>query len=284
MVLVTGASGQVGCAVIRALSKKGMQTRAFIHRESNEQKVKNAGAADIFVGDMNNKKDLKEAMRGVDTIYFICSAANPNEDEIGEKMLQTAKETGGIYFVYHSVLHSVLQDMPHHKKKLKVEQMLVDSGLGYTVIQPAVFMQMLMPALKSVQSGGPLLQKFYTTNHTRMTFIDLLDMAEAVAVVLNSKKYINATLELCGMENYSLEDMAAEFSKAAGREISTQFITDDIFLKQANLEPESYSAQTLLTMFKHYNEHGFCGNSFVVSQILGRRPRSLYQFVTANLN
>ena len=91
-------------------------------------------------------------------------------------------------------------------------------------------------------------------------------------------------MELCGTDSYSLEDIVADFSKAAGRAVSAQFIPDDVFLKQANLDPESYSARTLLTMFKHYNAHSFCGNSFVVSQILGHKPRSLYQFITENLN
>lgn len=285
MVLVTGASGQVGCAVIRALSQKGIPTKAWIHRSSNEQKVRSAGATETFVGDMNDEKDLREAMCGVDAVYFICSAANPNEDKIGEKMILAAKETGGIYFVYHSVLHSVLQDMPHHKKKLMVEQMLVDSGLMYTIIQPAVFMQMFAPALKSVQNGGPLLQKFYASNHTRMSFVDMTDMAEAAAIVLSGKEYVNATLELCGTESYSLDDVVDIFSRAAGRAVNAQFIPDDIFLKQAGHEsPDSYPAKTLLTMFQHYNTHSFCGNSFVISQILGRKPHRLHQFVEEHLN
>lgn len=128
--------------------------------------------------------------------------------------------------------------------------MLVNSGLVYTIIRPAVFMQMFIPALKSVQSGGPLLQKFYTSDCTRMTFIDMEGMAEAAAIVLNGKEYINATLELCGAESYSLEGVVAIVSKAAGRVVNAQFIPDDIFLKQAGHEPpDSYSARTLLTMF-----------------------------------
>lgn len=279
MILVTGASGQVGCAVIRALSQRDLKVRAFIHRASNVEKVKNAGAAEAFVGDMNEEKDLKEAFLDVDTVYYICSAANPKEDEIGEKMIQIAKEQGNVYFVYHSVLHSVLQDMPHHRKKLHVEQMLVDSGLDYTIVQPTVFMQMLMPAVKSVQNGGPLLQKFYTSGDTQMNLVDLDDFAEAVAVILSNRDYVNGTFELCGKENYSRQDIEAAFSEAAGRDVKSVFIPDETFLGQAKLDPADYSAQVLMTMFRHYNTHSFRGNSIVLSQILGREPHTLYQFL-----
>ena len=65
MILITGASGQVGCAVIRALSKAGIETKAFIHSASRMEKVKEAGATEVFVGDMSEEKDLREALHGV---------------------------------------------------------------------------------------------------------------------------------------------------------------------------------------------------------------------------
>ena len=283
MILITGASGQVGCAVIRALSKAGIDTKAFIHSASNTEKVKAAGATEVFVGDMSEEKDLKDAFRGVDTVYFICSAANPNEDEIGELMIQVAKKMGNIYFVYHSVLHSVLQDMPHHKRKLHTEQLVVDSGLDFAVIQPAVFMQMLMPAVKSIQSGGPMLQKFFTSDDTQISLVDMEDFAHAAAVILSNKDYANGTFELCGKGSYSLRDMETVFSEIAGREVKSAYITDEAFIGQMKIDASSYQAQTLLTMFRHYNQHSFRGNSVLLSQILGREPQTLHQFVRRHM-
>lgn len=283
MILITGASGQVGCAVIRALSKAGIDTKAFIHSASNTEKVKAAGATEVFVGDMSKEKDLKDAFRGVDTVYFICSAANPNEDEIGELMIQVAKKMGNIYFVYHSVLHSVLQDMPHHKRKLHTEQLVVDSGLDFAVIQPAVFMQMLMPAVKSIQSGGPMLQKFFTSDDTQISLVDMEDFAHAAAEILSNKDYANGTFELCGKGSYSLRDMETIFSEIAGREVKSEYITDEAFIGQMKIDASSYQAQTLLTMFQHYNQHSFRGNSVLLSRILGREPQTLHQFVRRHM-
>lgn len=283
MILVTGASGQVGCAVIRRLKQKGLLVRVFIHSSAKEENVRQAGAAEVFIGDMNNEDDLAAAFCGVEAVYFICPATDPNEDGIGQKMIQAAKAQGNVYFVYHSVLHSVLQDMPHHKKKLHVEQILADSGLTYTIIQPAVFMQMLLPAVKSVRSGGPLVQKFFLTNNTRINLLHLEDLGEAVGTIFSNREYKNGTYELCGKENYSLVDLETTFSQAAGKDVSSAYIPDEVFLSQMEIAPDDYKAQTLLTMFRHYNTHSFCGNSRVLTQILGREPHTLEEFVKENI-
>ena len=152
-VLVTGAGGQVGIHLLHALSARGIGARAWIHSRRSEEAVSAAGAEEVFIGDMDSKEDAAEAMKGVDTVFFICNTANPREDEIGARLIETAKGIGGITFVYHSVLHSLLSDMLHHRRKQAVEKALVDSGMPYVIIQPAVFMQMFAPAIQSVRHG-----------------------------------------------------------------------------------------------------------------------------------
>lgn len=88
----------------------------------------------MFVGDLASREDAAAAMNGVDAVYYICNTANLQEDEIGAWLIETAKEAGNITFYYHSVLHSLLSDMPHHKRKQAVEKALVDSGLPYVII------------------------------------------------------------------------------------------------------------------------------------------------------
>lgn len=279
MILVTGAGGQVGCSVIRALNRLGQGVRAFVHREENREKVLDAGATEVFVGDMNEECDLRTAFQGVDTVYYICSAQNPEEDEIGRKTIRIAREQGDVYFVYHSVLHALLEEMPHHKKKQNVEQMLVDSGLTYAIVQPAVFMQMLMPAVRVVKNGGPAPQKFYRNDDTRMNFIDMDDFAEAAAQIISSREYAFGTYELAGAENISRGDLEELLSRAAGRTVRTVFLEDAVFLKNAGIPPETYRAKTMLKMFHHYNIHSFLGNSRGFEMILGRTPMGLSDFI-----
>lgn len=283
MILVTGAAGMVGTAMLNAFAKEGLATRAFIHKESDRDHVLRSGANEVFIGNMENAEDIRQALSGVDTVYHICSAVNPAETIIGEKMIAAAKEKGSIYFLYHSVLHSILPELPHHQKKMQVEQNLIASGIPYTIIQPAVFMQTLMPAVMSVKNDGPLLQKFFTGSQTHMNLVDVTDVAEAVAKIIKGKNYYYSTLQLAGPKNLSLQELISSFETIAKRELQTAFISDEDFIRHQNYSPDSYQVQTLMTMFEHYNQSGFYGNSYMLSHILGREPNKITDFLAKTL-
>lgn len=283
MVLVTGASGQVGIHLLQALAKKHIATRAWVHRTQYETLVAEAGAKEVFVGDLTSEADAEAAMRGIHTVYYICNAANPQEDEIGCLLIKQAKKEGVKSFVYHSVLHSLLSDMPHHQKKQAVEKALVDSGLPYVILQPAVFMQMFAPGVRSVKSGGPFLQKFFTSGETRMSFLDLRDYADAAAELVSSQSYLFGTYELCSDGIYSLSDLEKLLSRLTGHNVTSAFISDADFLTASHTEPNSYAGQTLLTMFRHYNQRSFCGSSFTLTQLLGRKPTAVEDYFRSML-
>lgn len=279
MVLVTGASGQVGKHLLQALSAQGISTRAWIHSEQNKEAVLESGANEVFIGDLNSRDDAVKAVNGIDTIYYICNTANPKEDEIGANLIEIAKEKGNITFIYHSVMHSLLSDMPHHKRKQAVEKTLVDSGIPYVIIQPTVFMQMLTPAVMSIKKGGPFVQKFYTSDQTKMSYVDMKDYAEAAAEMIASGAYTYGTYEFCSEGAYSRTDMESILSDLTGRKITSAFISDEDFLKASHNTADSYQGQTLLTMFRHYNANSFCGNAFTLTQILGRKLVTIREYL-----
>ncbi|MBU8589272.1 NmrA family NAD(P)-binding protein [Priestia megaterium] len=284
MILITGANGQTGRAIIKALLSKGERIRAFVHTTEQIQEIKSLGQMEVVAGDMLDQKAVNEAFIGVSTVYHICPAVNPHEVEIGQIIIKAARLAKVEHFVYHSVLHSVLQDMPHHQKKLMVEELLVDSGIPYTIIQPAVFMQNILMSWKLLSEKGIFQQKFFTTQETRICMIDLEDLAEAASIILTSPGHIGATYELCGPENLSLSDMIAAMEQHFGREIKVETPQDEMFAAQLKkLGVGDYQVSTLLKMFQHYNEHGFIGNPNVLTWILGRKPNNFSSFTLRTL-
>lgn len=280
MILITGANGQTGRAIIKKLIERGEAIRAFIHRREQEQELNEMGVKEFIVGDMLNQNDVNRAYMGVDAVYHICSVFNPKEVEIGEIAIKAAKEKNIKHFVYHSVLHSILHDMPHHEKKHAVEKLIIESGIPYTIVQPSAFMQNIMESWDSLKMQGVLRQKLFTSNETRMCMIDLNDLAEAVANIITSNIHIGATYELCGPNNLSLCDITEIFSRQLGKEI-TVYTPDDKQM-EVNLKKVGFSdyyISSLLTMFHHYNKQGFIGNCNTLTWILGRNPHNFEDFV-----
>ena len=188
MILITGANGKTGRAIIRALSSKGEEVRAFVHKAEQIQQVKSLGVKEAVAGDMMDQEAMNEAFIGIRAAYHICSAVNPDEVQIGQIAINAARSAPIEHFVYHSVLHSVLQDLPHHQKKLMVEEIVANSGIPYTIIQPAAFMQNILAGWKLLSEEGIFEQRFFTSKETRICMVDLEDLAEAVSIhsVLNN--------------------------------------------------------------------------------------------------
>ena len=79
----------------------------------------------------------------------------------------------------------------------------MDSGIPYIILQPTVFMQMLTPAIQSVKHGGPFVHKFYTSDQTRMSYVDMKEYAEAAAEMIAAGTYTYGTYELCSEGTYT---------------------------------------------------------------------------------
>ena len=141
MILITGAAGKTGQAVIRALIMRGTAVRALVHKETQIQIVQDLGVQEIVVGDMGSQNAMIQAFQDVDAVYHICPNVNPRELDIGKVMIKAAQSAGVKRFVYHSVFHPHIEAMPHHWQKMRVEGQLFESGLAYTILQPAPYMQ-----------------------------------------------------------------------------------------------------------------------------------------------
>ena len=154
MILVTGAAGKTGQAVLRALESKGVPVRALVRREEQVAAIQALSANDVAIGDLTSAEALGRTLDGVQTIYLIVPNMHPEEARIGEIAIQAARESGTERIVYHSVLHPQTREMPHHWQKLAVEEQLFASGLDFTILQPAAYMQNLLPYWNEIIGEG----------------------------------------------------------------------------------------------------------------------------------
>jgi len=278
MILVTGAAGKTGRAVIRALAARGAAIRALVRRPEQARAVIALGAGDAVAGDMRDPAAMHRAVRDVRAVYHICPNMSPDEVSIGQAAIDAARAAGVQHFVYHSVLHPQTEAMPHHWQKLRLEERLFESSLAYTIVQPAAYMQNLLVHWAQIVEQG--IYPVPYAARTRLGMVDLEDVAEAAAAILTEPGHEAATYELAGPEVLSQTDVAGVLSRELGRPVRVQVVSRSDWERQARGSGlDDYRVQTLLHMFGYYERHGFWGNPRILGWLLGRPPATLASFV-----
>lgn len=277
MILVTGAAGKTGQAVIQALVNRGADVRAFIYHAEQTELVKQLGAKELIIGNMLHETTFKQAMYDVQAVYHICANMNPQEIEIGQNAIQAAQWANVARFVFHSVLHPQTEAMPHHWHKLRVEEQLFEAGLPVTILQPSAYMQNITAYWETILQEGVYRVPYPVT--TRLSQVDLTEVAEVAAIVLTEAGHIGATYELAGPPLTPTE-MTNLISEVIGRPVEAAQLSLEVWMKQATASGlGKYQVETLVKMFQYYEQYHFIGNSNVLGWLLQRPPTTFREFV-----
>jgi NAD(P)H dehydrogenase (quinone) len=277
MILVTGAAGKTGKAVIEAVAARGAQVRALVHRAAQTDEVTAQGACEVAVGGFDDPAALARAASGVTAIYHICPNVSPHEIAYAKAVVAATKAAGVRRFVYHSVLHPQIEAMPHHWAKLRVEEMLPASGLDVTVLQPAAYMQNILAGWRSIVEDGVYRVPYPV--ETRISLVDLRDVAQAAALVLTEPGHGGATYELVGTAPLNQVEVADALSAALGRRVRA--VAEPVETWEARARAAGmgdYQRETLAAMFRSYAASGLIGNCNVLRWLLGRRPGTIQEF------
>jgi uncharacterized protein YbjT (DUF2867 family) len=283
MILITGSAGKTGQAVVRALVERSTAVRAFVYRHEQTALVKELGVQEVAVGDMRDETTFRQATHGVKAIYHICPNMSSDEVAIGRTAIAAALAAGVQHFVYHSVLHPQTEAMPHHWHKLRVEEMLFESGLDYTILQPAAYMQNILAGWTAIVEQG-VYQVPYLVK-TRLGMVDLEDVATVAAIVLTEPDHIGATYELAGPEALTQTEVAAILSQVLGRSVRAKRMPLAVWTQQAQAAGlGAYQVETLVKMFRYYEQNNFWGNPRVLGWLLKRPPTRFRAFVEGFLS
>ena len=276
MILVTGAAGKTGQAIIRALTKQRAAVRALVHRNEQAALVKKLGAQEQIIGDLRSETFLRQAASGTDAIYHICPNMSPDEFSIGQMAITAARATGVKRFVFHSVLHPQTESMPHHWNKLRVEERLFESGLDFTILQPAAYMQNILAGWTTIIQEG--IYRVPYPVETRLGMVDLEDVATAAAIVLTESGHSGAIYELAGPEPLTQTEVAAILSEILGRPVRAEQVPIAAWSRQARASGlDAHKIETLVKMFHYYEQFDFWGNPRVLGWLLNRPPKSAFQ-------
>ncbi len=275
-VLMVGASGKYASYVLPALKERGASVKALVMSAKKRADVIGRGADEAVVGNLKDEQSLRSAAEGVDGVFHINPAFEPNEAELGIAMVNAAVAARVKKFTFSSVIHPSISKMSNHSGKRPVEEALFESGLVFTVLQPTMFMQTLANGWAEVTEKSTFSLPY--PNDKRASYVDYRDVAEAAAIALTSDRLDYGTFELCAPGMVNRVELTKIMSEVLGRTITPAEITFDQWVKQAQI-PEGSFRDGMQRMYANYAQYGFPGgNALVLRAILGREPRTLKEF------
>jgi uncharacterized protein YbjT (DUF2867 family) len=271
---MVGATGANAGLVLPELVERGVVVRALVRDEQRASSARAKGASETALGDLTDPASLAAALNDVDGVFHIGPAFAEREAERGVAMVNAAKAAGVRKFVFSGVIHPSISAMTNHAAKQPVEEALYDSGLDFTVLQPAMFMQNLAALWPEIAERSRFALPYSET--AKVCWVDYRDVAEVAAMAFTSDRLSRGTFELCAPGLVDRVEMAAMISDVLGRPVSAVATRLDEF---ASAVPEGAQRDGLVRMMAHYDQHGFAGgNGLVLQAILGREPRSLLDY------
>lgn len=255
VIAVFGAAGKTGRAVVRALHDAGVPApsiRQLIRAGTPAPCPPSIAVASAV--DLEDEVSLLDAVEGADVLYVLAPNMHPDEPGLVRRAVHAAVRRGIRRVVYHSVLRPGLRAMPHHWGKLRGEELLWESGLEVTVLQPSAYAQNLAACVRDAELVVP-----YSLDRP-FSLVDLAEVAEVAARVLLEPGYVGATLELSGPVT-TVRAVAQALELSPRRERGAR-------------AGSAYAADALEAMFDWYDRHGLPGNPGILGWMLGREPRS----------
>jgi uncharacterized protein YbjT (DUF2867 family) len=266
VIVVTAAGGPTGTAVVRELRARGESVRAVVNRRGPRPELTGLGA-EVVVAELTQPMAWSKVFAGADALYLIWPNFDPDEAEGAPALFAEARRAGLPRVVYHSVLRPQLRVMPHHAAKDRAEEALDSSGLrSWRVLQPCAYADNMDGQLEAVRVGGVL--RSYWGLRTAQSLVDLRDVAAAAAVLLTEDGLDGGTFEAAGPEPLT----APRLAELIGARLGEEVVADDVI--PGGEMPTSYAARCRRTMFDHYRAHGFIGSPRVLTDLLGRPPRT----------
>jgi uncharacterized protein YbjT (DUF2867 family) len=286
-VLVVGASGNTGAAVIRQLLDRGAKARALVRDRGGEvarAPVLADPGVDLVAGDLARPETLAKAVEGCDGM-FVTTPHAPEMCELQGNAIDAATAVGAHVVRVSGWTPSVAADSPAPggRRHWATEQHLKESGLPYTILQCNYFAQNLVNRNASSIVGNDMLAG--PLADARISMVDAADIAAVAACALTEQGHENTTYTLSGPAAVSYQEIVDTLSSLLGRTIRYVDVPPDDFrrwmLENGRLEWEADHALALFEMYR-----AGLGETVTdaVERVTGQPPQSVESYLRRNLD
>ncbi|GAB3220846.1 SDR family oxidoreductase [Spirosoma arcticum] len=205
------SNGNIGSVVATSLAAQNHTVRLLVRKPTAD-----AGRLTLAVADAANPDTLDAVFAGVDTFFFV-SPLVENMVELAQNLIGAARKAGVTHIVRSST-RGASPDAPITMGKLhgQVEELVKQSGIPYTIVQPASFFQNTLANLATITTQDA----FYgSAGEGQNALIDVRDIAAVVVKSITEPGHAGKTYTVTGSELLSNADVAAELTRQTGRTI-----------------------------------------------------------------
>jgi len=264
-ILVTGATGHQGGAVLHHLKERGFTVRAFTRDPDTPQaKSLQQPAVEVFRGNLDDVRSVARAVDGVNGVYSVQDSRAGFETEVrqGTTLADAANRSRIEHFVYSSVVSADRNTgIPHFESKARIEEHLRNTGLRYTILRPVFFMENLLGMRGSIEQGTlsmPLRPE------TRLQIVAVDDIGAFAAMAFEHPGHWGHRIMDIAGDELSMREIAEALSARIGRTVSYAQTPWDEF--------ESATGKDMVTMFRWFEREGYHVD---LASVRAERPQTL---------
>jgi len=231
VILIAGANGHIGKEIVKNCMERGLSARCLdLHPLTIEQG--DASKVETIQGDVTNLDTVRKAVKGIDTILSVMGLRKDTAEMTHEKLehegtrnlISASKESGVNHIMYISSM-GVIKNVPVQRLKVKwdAEQMLIHSGIAYTIFRPSGyftdFVEYFAPEIRKKGSF-----RVFDKGLIRLQPIAVEDVAETMLRAIGNERAKNRIFPLVGPEIFTLREILKMLGKVMGREVKIKSV------------------------------------------------------------
>ena len=285
LILVTGATGKTGGAVVRQLLGLGYPVRATVRTRDGRAESLEALGAQVIVTDFHDLSSMQVAMEGVERVYFVYP---PQGDRLIEAttIAATAAQSAGVRALVNMSQISARPDSnsPLARHHWLSERVLDWADVGAIHIRPTFFAEMLtILGAETIASEGKLYLPYGDGRHAPVTASDIALVV--VGLLSNPEAHIGQRYVLTGPKNLTIAEMASVLSKELGQPVEYVDLPVDVWgdIISGVDQMNEFLVTHLKAVAVDHQNGIMSGVTDVVERIGGCPPQSLPEFIRENI-
>ena len=281
LILVTGAAGKTGAAVVEQMLDRGFPVRALVRRRDDRSARLEALGADVMVGDMHDLKSIRGAMQNVRRVYFVY----PPQGELlveATTIVAVAARDAGVEALVNMSQISAREDSksPLARQHWLSENILDWADIGAVHLRPTFFAEnLVMFGAATIGSQGKLYLPYGAEKHAPVAAADIARVVSGI--LADPVLHVGERYVVTGPRDFSLTEMAGVLSQQLGRPVEYVDLPVEAWGEVlAGVDGMSESLVTHLKEVAVDHQNGiFRGETDVVERIGGQRPQALDAFI-----